>query len=46
MCAALQHATESLILLRNEPDAGHVTGGISLAADMLAFMADQTGLTP
>lgn len=45
MCAALQHASESLILLRNEPDAGHVTGGVSLAADMLAFLADQTGLT-
>ncbi|MEV5962826.1 prolyl oligopeptidase family serine peptidase [Kribbella sp. NPDC051952] len=44
MCAALQHATESTILLRNEPDAGHVSGGISLAADMLAFLADQTGL--
>ncbi|MGW6279204.1 prolyl oligopeptidase family serine peptidase [Kribbella sp. NPDC055071] len=46
MCAALQHATESLILLRNEPDAGHVTGGMGLAADMLAFICDHTGLTP
>ncbi|MFC6158615.1 prolyl oligopeptidase family serine peptidase [Kribbella jiaozuonensis] len=46
MCAALQHATASQrpVLLRFEPDAGHVTGGINLAADMLAFLADQTGL--
>ncbi|MFF0339775.1 prolyl oligopeptidase family protein [Kribbella sp. NPDC004875] len=46
MCAALQHATASTrpVLLRYEPDAGHATGGIALAADMLAFLADQTGL--
>ncbi|MEU4190572.1 prolyl oligopeptidase family serine peptidase [Kribbella sp. NPDC026611] len=47
-CAALQHATASdrPVLLRHEPDAGHTTGGVSLAADMLAFLADQTGLRP
>jgi prolyl oligopeptidase len=47
-CAALQHATASgrPVLLRFEPDAGHTTGGINLAADMLAFLADQTGLEP
>ncbi|MGY4767229.1 prolyl oligopeptidase family serine peptidase [Kribbella sp. CWNU-51] len=46
MCAALQHATESgrPILLRLEADAGHATGGVGLAADMLAFLSDQTGL--
>ncbi|MGW7679268.1 prolyl oligopeptidase family serine peptidase [Kribbella sp. NPDC054772] len=46
LCAALQHATASArpVLLRHEPDAGHATGGIALAADMLAFLADQTGL--
>lgn len=46
MCAALQHATASQrpVLLRFEADAGHTTGGINLAADMLAFLADQTGL--
>jgi prolyl oligopeptidase len=46
MCAALQHATASQrpVLLRFEPDAGHVTGGINLAADMLAFLATETGL--
>ncbi|NIK56088.1 prolyl oligopeptidase family serine peptidase [Kribbella shirazensis] len=46
MCAALQHATASgrPVLLRFEPDAGHTTGGINLAADLLAFLADQTGL--
>jgi len=46
LCAALQHATAGTrpVLLRFEPDAGHTTGGISLAADMLAFVADQTGL--
>ncbi|MFI6673440.1 prolyl oligopeptidase family protein [Kribbella sp. NPDC050470] len=48
--AALQHATdgERPVLLRLDPDAGHATGsagkGISLAADMLAFVAEQTGL--
>ncbi|MFG1621483.1 prolyl oligopeptidase family protein [Kribbella sp. NPDC049227] len=46
MCAALQHATvgERPVLLRLEADAGHATGGISLAADMLAFVAGHTGL--
>ncbi|MFI5690860.1 prolyl oligopeptidase family serine peptidase [Kribbella sp. NPDC051586] len=46
MCAALQHATASQrpVLLRFEPDAGHTTGGINLAADMLAFLATETGL--
>jgi prolyl oligopeptidase len=46
MCAALQHAAagERPVLLRLEPDAGHATGGVSLAADMLAFVAGQTGL--
>ncbi|MDX2967688.1 prolyl oligopeptidase family serine peptidase [Kribbella solani] len=45
-CAALQYATASHrpVLLRHEADAGHTTGGINLAADMLAFIADQTGL--
>jgi prolyl oligopeptidase len=45
-CAALQHATASSrpVLLRTEPDAGHTTGGINLAADMLAFLANETGL--
>ncbi|GAA1134790.1 prolyl oligopeptidase family serine peptidase [Kribbella jejuensis] len=45
-CAALQHATAGPrpVLLRFEQDAGHTTGGINLAADMLAFLADQTGL--
>jgi prolyl oligopeptidase len=32
------------VLLRFEPDAGHTTGGINLAADMLAFLAHETGL--
>ncbi|MFG1816089.1 prolyl oligopeptidase family protein [Kribbella sp. NPDC049174] len=50
LAAALQHATASQrpVLLRLDPDAGHATGaagkGISLAADMLAFVAEQTGL--
>ncbi|MBP2349262.1 prolyl oligopeptidase [Kribbella aluminosa] len=46
MTAALQHATAGPrpILLRFEQNAGHTTGGISLAADILAFLADQTGL--
>ncbi|MEU8221631.1 prolyl oligopeptidase family serine peptidase [Kribbella sp. NPDC048915] len=45
-CAALQHATASNrpVLLRYEADSGHTTGGIGLAADMLAFIAHQTGL--
>jgi prolyl oligopeptidase len=46
LTAALQHATASSrpVLLRFEPDAGHTTGGVNLAADILAFVADQTGL--
>ncbi|WP_238150679.1 prolyl oligopeptidase family serine peptidase [Kribbella sindirgiensis] len=46
LCAALQHATASTrpVLLRFEPDAGHTTGGVNLAADILAFVAHQTGL--
>ncbi|HZX06918.1 prolyl oligopeptidase family serine peptidase [Kribbella sp.] len=46
MTAALQHATAGPrpVLLRFEADAGHTTGGINLAADLLAFLADQTGL--
>ena len=51
MCAALQHATEAgdrPVLLRLEHDAGHAAGsaskGIGLAADMLAFLAEHTGL--
>jgi prolyl oligopeptidase len=50
LTAALQHATASQrpVLLRFDPDAGHSTAaagkGISLAADMLAFVAEQTGL--
>ncbi|MGZ0150476.1 prolyl oligopeptidase family serine peptidase [Kribbella sp. WER1] len=46
LTAALQHATAGPrpVLLRFEPDAGHTTGGIGLAADILAFLADQTGL--
>jgi prolyl oligopeptidase len=52
MCAALQHATTGSrpILLRHETDAGHlpaaVSRGVGLAADMLAFLAFHTGLTP
>ncbi|TCO49129.1 prolyl oligopeptidase [Kribbella antiqua] len=48
MCAALQHATgrERPVLIRLDPDAGHAAGsasqGIGLAADMLAFLAEQT----
>ena len=46
LCAALQYSTASTrpVLLRHEADAGHTTGGINLAADMLAFLADHTGL--
>jgi prolyl oligopeptidase len=52
MCAALQHAGTGTrpILLRYEHDAGHlpaaVSRGVGLAADMLAFLAFHTGLTP
>lgn len=47
LCAALQHATAGTrpVLLRFEPDAGHTTGGVNLAADILAFVAHQTGLS-
>ncbi|MDA0633098.1 prolyl oligopeptidase family serine peptidase [Nonomuraea sp. MCN248] len=51
MCAALQHATsgDRPILLRHEPDVGHgaraASRSITLAADVLAFVADRTGLT-
>jgi prolyl oligopeptidase len=50
MCAALQHATRSRrpVLLRNEPDVGHGARAVSrsaeLSADILAFIAQQTGL--
>ncbi|MEV6891104.1 MULTISPECIES: prolyl oligopeptidase family serine peptidase [Kribbella] len=46
LTAALQYATAGPrpILLRFEQDAGHTTGGINLAADILAFLAHQTGL--
>ncbi|TDD31961.1 S9 family peptidase [Actinomadura sp. KC06] len=50
MCAALQHTTasESPVLLRDEPEVGHagrsVSRSIALMADTLAFMAAQTGL--
>jgi prolyl oligopeptidase len=51
MCAALQQATsgDRPILLRHEPDVGHgaraASRSITLAADILAFVADRTGLT-
>ena len=51
MTAALQHATSSArpILLRAEPDVGHgaraLSRTIELSADVLAFMAYETGLT-
>ncbi|MEV0595545.1 prolyl oligopeptidase family serine peptidase [Nonomuraea cavernae] len=51
MCAALQRATsgDRPILLRHEPDVGHgaraASRSITLAADILAFVADRTGLT-
>jgi prolyl oligopeptidase len=50
MCAALQDATTGSrpILLRHEDDVGHGARAASraegLAADMLAFLAAQTGL--
>jgi prolyl oligopeptidase len=52
MCAALQHATSGSrpVVLRAERDVGHgaaaVSRGVGLAADMLAFLAAHTGLTP
>lgn len=51
MCAALQHATGGSrpILLRAESGVGHGNGavsrGVGLAADMLAFLGANTGLT-
>jgi prolyl oligopeptidase len=54
MCAALQHATSAPwprrpILLRRESDVGHAARSISrsasLAADTLAFLGFETGLT-
>ncbi|HYT25924.1 MAG TPA: prolyl oligopeptidase family serine peptidase, partial [Actinomycetota bacterium] len=54
LCAALQCATSSSpaerpVLLRRERDAGHgarsVRRTVELNADMLAFLADQLGLT-
>jgi prolyl oligopeptidase len=51
MCAALQHATAGSrpVLLRFEDGTGHgasaVSRGVALAADMLAFLGAQTGLT-
>ncbi|WP_116203145.1 prolyl oligopeptidase family serine peptidase [Amycolatopsis circi] len=50
MCAALQWATTSgrPVLLRHEPDAGHGASSASramrLAGDLLAFLAEHTGL--
>jgi prolyl oligopeptidase len=50
MCAALQHANPDgrPILLRHEEDRGHsgtaMSRGVGLAADILAFFADRTGL--
>jgi prolyl oligopeptidase len=50
MCAALQATTsaEAPVLLRDERDVGHgarsVTRTVDLSADLLAFLADQTGL--
>ena len=53
MCAALQHATSAPcpdrpILLRREREVGHgaraVSRSVTLSADMLAFLAAQTGL--
>lgn len=52
MCAALQHATACSrpVALRYEHDVGHgaaaVSRSVGLAADMLAFLAAHTGLTP
>jgi prolyl oligopeptidase len=52
MCAALQWATSGSgpVVLREEAGVGHgarsASRGVALAADMLAFVAAQTGLTP
>ncbi|MEI6623091.1 MAG: prolyl oligopeptidase family serine peptidase [Actinomycetes bacterium] len=50
MCAALQHATSGFapIMIRAEMDVGHgarsVSRSVELSADVLAFLADETGL--
>ncbi|MGI8332538.1 prolyl oligopeptidase family serine peptidase [Actinomadura scrupuli] len=52
MCAALQHATggDRPILMRREPDTAHSAFPASkeraLAADILAFAGEHTGLSP
>ncbi|MEV1202588.1 prolyl oligopeptidase family serine peptidase [Microbispora rosea] len=52
MCAALQHATggDRPILMRREPDTAHAASPASkerdLNADILAFAAEHTGLSP
>ncbi|MEU6427102.1 prolyl oligopeptidase family serine peptidase [Microbispora sp. NPDC046973] len=52
MCAALQHATDGdrPILMRREPDTAHAASPASkeraLTADILAFAAEHTGLSP
>jgi prolyl oligopeptidase len=52
MCAALQHASRGPgpVLLRSEAQVGHgaraTSRAVALAADMLAFLASHTGLTP
>lgn len=50
MCAALQHATTGgpVLLRRSEGEShtgGTVSGGVALAADVLAFLGAHTGLT-
>ncbi|WP_283137842.1 prolyl oligopeptidase family serine peptidase [Rhizohabitans arisaemae] len=52
MCAALQHAqsADRPVLLRRETEVGHgarsVSRSVDLSADVLGFLAAQTGLTP
>ena len=52
LCAALQHATSSdrPVLLRDERDVGHgarsVSRTVGLSTDVLAFLAEHTGLAP
>ncbi|MDX6224963.1 MAG: prolyl oligopeptidase [Frankiales bacterium] len=52
LCAALQHATSSErpVLIRREAEVGHgarsVSRTVELGADVLAFLAVQTGLRP
>ncbi|GII84512.1 prolyl endopeptidase [Sphaerisporangium siamense] len=52
MCAALQHATsgDRPILMRRDPDTAHAAFSASkehaLAADILTFAAEHTGLSP